>query len=323
MNFVQKSFQVSHHLHRASDLALLRFARDHREKLNANNPGNIYTADITALDAAVTGFTTKYDEEDLKVTGRQSKTITVDDWKEQAEDFFSDAAGQIAYTFRASPEDYEKFYPHGITEYYSATREELDRLLLRFREVAVEYQEALPAEMLTEINRIQSGYHTALTAQTSQKGQVSESRQASDLTRITLEDQVMKNLYAVARNNLRHPEVASVYFDASIILPFAHGGGGNVFSETVEPQATEVITQGSFTPEGQVDLQNRGQGSLLFYLAARPADTVPATAFEVLPNTLVRVPLQQLGNPADTFLMVHNPDAALTGRYTVSFIEEI
>jgi hypothetical protein len=323
MNFIRKSFLVSFHIRKASDLALLRFARDHREKLNANNPGNIYDADITALDAAVTGFTTKYDEEDLKVTDRQSKTITVDDWKEQAEDFFSEAEGLISYTFRAAPEDYEKFYPHGITEYYKATREELDRLLLRFREVAEEYQEVLPTEVITEISRIQSGYHNALSAQTSQKGQVSESRQASDLTRITLEDQVMKNMYAVARNNLRHPEVASVYFDASIILPFTYGGGGNVFSETIEPMATEVITQGSFTPEGQVDLQNRGQGALLFYLAARPADPVPATAFEVLSNTLVRVTMQQLGNPADTFLMVHNPDTGLTGRFTVSFIEEM
>jgi len=320
MNFAEHFFTIPSYLERAGDLRLLWFANDHRAKLHANNPGGLYDADLAALDAALVGFTGSYDDEDLDITTRESKTVTLNKWREKALDFFSQTKNLIAYTFRANRDIYEKFYPHGMKEYHDAGHEELDRLLQRYLEVALEHESRLPPGLVAELQGIVTGYHEALTSQTAQKGEVSESRLASDLGRITLEDQLMKNLHAIARNNLRHPEVVKAYFDLSIVMPRKHGADDHVVSGSVESLATEVVVQGDFSAGTEAVIFNRGKGDLLFYAVEHPADPPPGDALPVLPGSLVRLALHENAHPGRRCLMVHNPDEHHTGRYRVEVV---
>jgi len=320
MNFAEHFFTIPSYLERAGDLRLLWFANDHRAKLQANNPGGLYDADLAALDAAIGGFTGRYDDEDLDITNRESKTIVLDKWRALAVDFFSQARNLAAYAFRAERELYEAFYPHGMKEYHDAGREELDRLLQRYQEVALVHESRLPPALVAELQGIVTGYHEALTSQTAQKGVVAESRQASDMGRIALEDQLMKNLHAIARNNLRHPEVVRAYFDLSIVRPRKHGADDHVVSGSVEPLATEVVVQGDFPARTEALIFNRGKGDLLFYAAEHPADPPPGDALPVLPGCLVRLALQDNAHPGRRCLMVHNPDEHHTGRYRVEVV---
>jgi hypothetical protein len=320
MNFAEHFFTIPSYLERAGDLRLLWFANDHRAKLAANNPGGLYDVDLAAIDEAIGGFTESCREEDTRVNLRQAKTESLDDWKAEAMDFLSITKGLITYAFRENPPACERFYPHGMTEYRDATREELDLLLQRFLDVVQEYAAVLPPDVLTDIARIRAGYGEALSAQVAQKGEVSESRLSSSVSRITLEDQLMKNLHDIARNNLRRPKIVRVYFDLSIVMPKKHTAEEQVVSGTVEPMATEVAVQGDFTTGTTALVFNRGKTDLLFHTAAHPTDPLPANPVVVLPGKVVQLSLNSNDPPGHRYLMVHNPDPHSTGRYRLEVV---
>jgi hypothetical protein len=224
---IQRFFGIIYQVSYASDTGLLAFASDHRGKLNANNPGGKYDALLAALTAAMADFQERFREEDREVNLRQEMTLRLAAARADALEFIREAEKILAYTYRASPEVMEEFYPYGMGEYTHATQQELCNLLARFRDAVEKHSGELPPGMPGEIAGLRQDYQAAYDNQKRQKGDVSGMRLASGRSRDALEDQLMRNLYALASDYLRRPAMAAVYFDESIITPGRAAEGNN------------------------------------------------------------------------------------------------
>jgi len=216
---IQRFFGIAYQVSYASDMDLLAFATDHRGKLNANNPGGKYDSLLAALAVAMTAFHESYRTEDREVNLRQEMTLMLAAARADALEFVREAENILSYTYRNNPSVMEEFYPYGLGEYTHATQQEMYNLLSRFRDAVEQHGGDLPPGMPGEIAGLCQDYQAAYDAQKRQKGDVSGTRLASDLSREALEDQLMRNLYALASDNLRRPGMAAVYFDESIITP--------------------------------------------------------------------------------------------------------
>jgi hypothetical protein len=322
MNFIQKSFKTAYYFSKASDERLLTFSTDHREKLSSNNPAGKYDAILAALNAAMSAFTSSYLQEDTDVNLRQERTAALDLAEGNALKFIRDSFSLIRYTFRNNTPVIQEFYPYGLNEYNAATRQEWVLLLPRFHDAAVAHQTELPETFATDVNAVLVAYRTAYEAQVGQKGEVSGSRLASDESRTELEKQLMRNLYTIACENIGNPDIAAVYFDASIVLPAQRAAGENIITGRIESLATEVVTRCIFSTDTHVLLSNRGASVLYFYTLPAVGSELPAKRVELMPKTEAYVLAGELGGEGMLYLMIHNPDQGNSGSYRCEIIDE-
>src|SRR6476620_8053847 len=88
------------------------FTEDHIQRLNANNPGGIFTTILTNVTNAYNAYYGDMASESLNEAVREGKTLAMNESRGFLEKNISENEGLVSYTYRANLSLYEEFYPH-------------------------------------------------------------------------------------------------------------------------------------------------------------------------------------------------------------------
>jgi hypothetical protein len=300
------------------------FAHDHINRTTDNNPGGIYTAMITTTQTAYDGYFGHIVGESDSTSQRISKTASVKSLSKQIKSAISQQEGTIRGKWEVGSETYLEFFPSGVTEYYDATRDGIIPLLDRFIIAIGRHTDDLPENFVDQFRNLRSAYNTARNEQQKKKGDVSDEKAATEVSRVQLVNQLFLNLLTVAKDNAGNPAKLLSFFDQSIIRRKVKGvakEGGEEPEELepvtgeVEPGAVKEVMHGAFNVTTIFVLGNNGTDLVEFYTTNKPEDPKPGTTFPVQPGEEDEAGASKLGAVGNLYLMVYNPSDSVKGKY--------
>lgn len=180
-----------------SDDNLKKFTEDHIQRLTANNGGGTFTAHITATTLAHTAYFGKISTEDFALAVQQGLTVTVDSIIKNFKKSVSQKEGLIRSFYDVSSPTYQEFFPHGVTEYSSATKANIEMLMARMVSACIAHNADLGDAVRDLFIEYKDTYTEARNAQLLKFGEVDSSKSGTETARNTLEVQLMKNLFFV------------------------------------------------------------------------------------------------------------------------------
>jgi hypothetical protein len=175
------------------------------------------------------------------------------------------------------------------------------------------------AALATVMADVDAFYTLANTALTAQKGSISVTKTLSDAVetaRVPMCVQQYANLGALITKYAADPSQANQYFDEEAI----RNPKQMLFTGTVKKLKAKTIVKRTFEASVMLNLENPGVTVLKFYLAQVKGAQPGATFVTVNAGEQQTVPVTALGDIANPFLMVFNPDAINNGNYVVEVV---
>lgn len=200
-----------------SDNELRTFAEDHLRRLAGNDPDNRFGDLLAATTATYTAFFGAISDEDAHTAVREGLTKTKDVALANFKAAISRREGTIRGEFGKESSEYQEFFPHGVTEYTTATLENVETLMKRMVTGATKYKTQLGQGFLDEFAALQSAFMGARDAQIEKKGAVSGSKTEAANARKALEKQLTTNVLTLALAFLGQPQAGISYFDQSLL----------------------------------------------------------------------------------------------------------
>lgn len=200
---------------------LLRGAKDHIDRLKALNlPGQPLAGQFTAMIATTEP---KYDAYEEMVSGkvgakatRVGATFTKDEAMKNFKKAVSDNEGLIRAKFSKASAAYLEFFPEGVSQYSTATMENVLSLMDNMVSKCDKYQAELGTDVLTKFTELRAAYVAAQDAQGLKKGGEEGAIEARNTARKALTMQMTANAHDLGKRHTGAPERANDYFTQSI-----------------------------------------------------------------------------------------------------------
>jgi len=300
-----------------------KFYEDHENRMiSAVNNGEPFDALLAATHTTVLNLKHSLGSQASTLAEKESKTITVDNAIEEFKTKIKEREANILVKFPKKSAIYEQFYPHGKTEYNSATKANIEKLMTQFIEPLDDHKGVLGTDLLDEFTAIETNYINARNEQLQKKEDSETSRYTWDASLAAMEDQAFVNLLSIAIVHRNHPEKIKMFFDQSIIRPHKYNKAGEEILPYIlgisvnTTQAADI----SFSVDDQLEIENTGDGSI-FYYGAITADAIcPPTAKELPSGESIIVKGDALGAPANKYLLFTNKNANLEGEVEISLL---
>ncbi len=297
---------------KVGDAKFRMFVEFHLQGMINHNPGGIYDDIIAACTAVYMNYYGALEDEATKIAIREGKTAAMNNSRIDLDDFFSRQEGLIRSKWGKTSEQYQEFYPQGITGYTQAPLSQYDILIERYKNAVTAHVADLEAAFVTEANTKITAFLTIRAAQVNLINLVSGKRTVSATSREELEKQVMKDLLIIASNNVGKPEVMPDYFDQSIIRPASK----KIYTGNVAPSSTVNVLVHLFEEGETVIISNTGNSSMQFGLCVDALQ--PVTGGVLLEAGITKsVPANELGDITLKYMNATNVDAAVSGAYEV------
>jgi hypothetical protein len=251
------------------------FCEDHIARLNANNPGGIFTPILTAITTAYNNYFGDLSSEALNQAVQEGKTIAMNNSRAALEKNISDNEKLIAYTYRNNPEIYEEFFPMGMKEYYDADLTTLETISLRFYNVFLSHAFDFPPAVIGENQMLQNTFVANRAEQMAAMSNVDAERSDLATTRPVLCQQLTVNLLTIALQYVGDESKADVYFDQTI-LNAAFKESERKVADDIDPGETQNVFDNITQPT--VDLKGKNNGSQILYIGFKASPDEPATA---------------------------------------------
>jgi|GEM_PF-2799374 len=251
------------------------FCEDHIQRLNANNPGGVFTAILTAVTDLYNAYFGDMASESLNQAVQEGKTIAMNESREALEKNISESEKLVAYTYRNSNDTYQEFFPQGVTEYITADLPTFGTITLRLKDALTAHAADFPAAFITEYNDLQATFVANRNAQLAAKGEVAAETSDLATSKPALAKQMTANLLTIALHYVGDESKADVYFDQSILSAAFTASDTSVESD-LDPGETENIFDNTEKPETTFKMALFGNGTAFFGFADSP--DVPITA---------------------------------------------
>lgn len=202
---------------RISDENLRKFAEIHLQRLSANNGGGDFTQMITDTTNAYTSYFGSITDEDTKFAVQQGLTITVSNAVQNFKNAVSQKEGLVRATFGKDSPQYQEFFPLGVSEYSTATLQNVEMLMKRFEIASTAHQAQLGPALAAEFTGYLNAYTTARAAQLLKIGEVKDSKTTTSLQRDKVENELMKNVHLIGAMFVGDVNRCMDFFDQSFI----------------------------------------------------------------------------------------------------------
>lgn len=196
-----------------------KFFEKHIQLTIAKNTGGEYTPIITDSNTKYSQFYDSYLLEDTSSVIQQGMTITVDNIIAEFKSKVKQQEGLIRSHFNVDTAEYQEFFPHGITEYTGAIKEDVLTLMERMVNRGTAYLLQLGQPFVDLFTDILSRYSAARTAQLQKIGTTKDLDTQTDQFQIEGADQLFHNLLFIADNFRNQPDMVRDFFDESIVAP--------------------------------------------------------------------------------------------------------
>jgi len=304
---------------RISRERLKDFCESHIARLNANNPGGIFTTILMNITMAYNNYFGDLSSESLNLAVQEGKTIAMNESRVALEKNLTENEKLIAYTYRNAPEIYEEFYPLGLTEYENADLPTLETISERYKLVLNSHAADFTAVFIGDYNTFQGTFVANRAAQTTAKGNVASERSDLATSRPAVALQLTTNLLTIALQYVGDESKADVYFDQSI-LNAAFKESEKKVANNIDPGETQNVFDNITKPE--VELKGKNDGDEDLYVGFKATADEPCTAADNVahPGDMGSKTAGALGWTTEKkFLNVTNPGGT-TGSYVIEKI---
>lgn len=246
-----------------SDDNLRQFMESHLARLAANNNNGDFNTLITKTTAAYEAYFGSITDEDLKATLQKSLTQSTDNIIELFKDAVSEGEGLIKYKYQQGTAVYLEFFPHGVTEYRSATKGNIQTLMNRFASAAAAHQADLGDEFVTKFTNFSSNYAAARNAQELKIGEVSGAKTSTSSNRTDAELQMCENIHVIGGMFPGQVQKCMSFFDQTIIRRSANSsndGLGRVLGTVTANGKPLADVHGAFVNNGIAGFNSNNEG---------------------------------------------------------------
>ena len=237
-----------------SDDTMKELSQKHLTGMSENNPGGIYDALILDTTQAHTNYFGAMTDEATKLAIKEGKTVTMNIKLNAFKNFVSQQEGLIRSKWGTGAEEYQEFYPQGITEYNRATLASIEQIMDRYENAATAHQVDLGVPFLTDVTTLVTDFKTARQSQLDLMSIVNGKKTETSVKRDVVEIQIMKNLLIIASNNVGNPSVLRNYLDQSLIRPQKQ----RTYSDDVLQGETKNVVERSFGEHNEIKASNTG-----------------------------------------------------------------
>lgn len=248
---------------RISDDNMKSFCEDHIGRLAANNAGGEFTAILTAVGTAYTAYFGNMSSEETKAAIQQSLTLANDNLIAAFKKDISKTEGLISFTYGKTSPIYQEFYPHGVTEYSTATKGNVETLATRFFDACTAHAADLPDATVTLFADYKTNLPVSRMAQLVKIGEVSSSKAGTAESRTELQIQLCANIHYIGFTYPTDVTKCMTFFDQSIVrravnrdndgIGQVEGVVSNAAGDPLGEVLVEVLTTGVANRHTQAD----------------------------------------------------------------------
>lgn len=249
------------------------FCEDHIQRLTTNNPGGIFTGELTAVTNLYNIYFGDLASESLNQALQEGKTIAMTESREELENFISDGEKLVAYTYRNENDVYQEFFPQGITEYITADLPTYGTITKRLKDAPALHAADFTPAFITDYNTLQGTFVRNRNAQLAAKSAVAAEVSDMATSKPALAKQLTTNLLTIALRFVGDESKADVYFDQAI-LNAAFNASDIKTEGDLDPAETENVFDNSEKPENTFKLEVNGSGSEFFGFTADPGKPI-------------------------------------------------
>ena len=289
------------------------FTLDHIGRVTANNPGSVFNTIITNTHNAFDAFGDAYQLKGANIGDQKGKTITKNQAREAFTNYIRQQEGTIRGKFGVESEPYQQFFPQGLNAFNKATDTGYMGLVNNIIARANQYIADLGTPFRDEVVALGQAYKDAESAQTNEKGDVSNARGGLRTERTDLTKQLTINVLTIALQFPLETEKANIYFNTSLLFAQKRK---RIYKGEPAAGATVQVTKIVFEAGKFVKMENKGATSLTFqmYLQGNPV----GNSFTVEAVSELEKKMSDFYGTADA-LKVTNTGSVI-GKYVVELI---
>ncbi len=304
------------HPSRIIDSRLQVFLRFVIVALTANNTDGAFTALIVTLTAAYTSYFGNYETKNVNVAERIGSTRSLDNVSRLFADTVRRKYMGIASVYPEGTAIYLEFFPEGMTEFSRLTRANIQAVSHRIATKATEYKTTLGGQPFADIfTGLENDITTAITTQNKGKSKVFAISGDIIISRIPVEDALMKAMFTVGGKFWPDRTTCLTYFDFSLLVGRNKSRAivktGLVLAESTSLCIGENIVSNSvFTLKNKADFPNK-------FFATHVVDGAEVGNSVILPARTQRVmTFADFGATDMLFLYIQN-DTVYSGNWEV------
>jgi len=186
-------------------------------RITAGNPGGAFDEIVAAHTAAHTAYFAAITGESTAFARQQGNAVRVKKARVAFIKFVRRREGAIRNAYDSGSADYQKFFPHGLTEYTRMTLANAQQLMDRLVNALQAHTADRGAALATEPATLRDDFMAARTAQLGRTGEVGSKRVSADKARTALEFQLLSNLLFIGSKHLGNVQKCLAYFDQTIL----------------------------------------------------------------------------------------------------------
>jgi hypothetical protein len=204
------------------DLTMNNFFQDHVVKIEHFNTANQYDTMLNATKTLSKDYFDAITDKDIKSARSISHTRKVDTLVRTFKKSLPNYERVIGLKFSPDKDIYQEFFPHGMKEYYKASKSNVDELMLRLWNAASAHSSSFDAAFVDGLEQSLLGYKQARAAQLAAKVDLGAATLAKRQARLRIELQITRNVLALAIEFLEEPKKGLAFFDTSLLKLHQH-----------------------------------------------------------------------------------------------------
>ena len=195
------------------------FSEDHIGRLRRQNTTGAYagrfTVMLAATEAVFARFVGSLNIRTSAGAAREGDTMAMNAALEAFQALVRRREGRVKDKFGKPSPQYEEFFPRGLTGYNEVTLETAETWMTHMVATSTKYQVQLGADMVAEFTGARTAFVDARGDQTEQSGSVAEAIRERKEARDAMAEQLMDNLYDIAKMFKRQPDRCADFFNES------------------------------------------------------------------------------------------------------------
>lgn len=229
---------------------LCDFSSDTASKMALHNSGGKFTAIIASLATATTALQNEINEVDTSLNIQKGATLTVNEVMNNFSKTMGDEEPFVARALGGSnTAAYLEFYPHKISEYTKASKEDMDTLTNRVFIAANKYTLLLGDTLTDNLAAFKTNWATVSGTQETQLNTVDAKRGVRTTKRTTLELLLMESLGIATQVYPGNAEACKQIFNFNQLYGAYHQ---KVYEISRPPTATGTILEHRFAADATI-----------------------------------------------------------------------
>ena len=285
------------------------------------NTGGIYDTLIAELDGALQSLLADITGLDQGTNTQKNTTLSNNKVLASFKSTMSEKQGAIADKGGGFDTDaYREFYPNSISDYPTANKTTMDKLVQRVNAAATKYAIQLDTTLTALLKGFQVQWEKSRNIQETQIGVVEDVRTDKTPDRGIVGGKMKKTIGLLWTINENNDAQTAKYFDFTRLYNYAHHKH-EIFSGSLALSSLKLLSNEAFGDDQIIKGRNTSTNATFIIYIVQNIGDAPTLFLEVKPGKTFSTKAILLGDTANTMLVIKNISTVNETSYVVEIVE--